>query len=83
MPSDRRITLVGEIRTLTEGVVWAFEPKPDSLETRHLIGRGCPEPGDIPVATLRRLHRALNEFYAEAQAAEDAKLLAEHERAHR
>jgi hypothetical protein len=74
-----RISLTREIAGLCNAVggefLNAYEYVPGTM-----LGPSPPEPANIRLATLRRLHEALTRFYAEAQADDDAKLRREVER---
>lgn len=64
-PRDRS-TLVREIQLLTAGIAGEFQP--DKWDGVTLApGVRCPEPADVPVAAMRRLHAALVEFISEAR----------------
>jgi hypothetical protein len=75
MPAELdRETLVKEIEALAREIAGEFQGAIPRLAHVPLApGVHCPEPGHIPVAALRRLHGALSEFMAEAQAAESTK----------
>lgn len=61
--------LVREVEAYTRGIAGELGEAVPTFERVHLRD-ACPESRAIPVAALRRLHAALSEFVAEAQAAE-------------
>jgi hypothetical protein len=58
--------LIVDIDAMIQSIAGEFLGAVEPMAHRHLMD-GCPEPRDIPVATLRRLHRALVEFLDEAR----------------
>jgi hypothetical protein len=74
-PRDRA-TLVREIQLLTSHIGGEF--RPDTYDGRMLAPDvQIPEPEMISVATLRKLHRALEEFLSDAADDERELLLRE------
>lgn len=74
-PRDRA-TLVREIQLLTSHIAGEF--RPDRWDGIALdAGVQVPEPDMISVATLRKLHRALDEFVSDAADDERERLLRE------
>jgi hypothetical protein len=59
--------LVKEIEALSKEIAGGFgDAIPPLAHVQLPPGVRCPEPGDIPVAALRRLYAALAGFMAEA-----------------
>jgi hypothetical protein len=71
-----RETLLKEIESLSREIAGEFQDAIRPLAHVQLApGVRCPDRRRVPVRVLRRLHGAVTEFMAEAQAAENAKRL--------